>query len=67
MPQKHPVVIDTMVMLDLQSPGCLFGNAKVSIIIRDQSENRTYFTKTLFLTGKHLEVRPFFDLSDHKL
>ena len=67
MPQKHPVVVDTMVMLDLQNPSCLFGNAKESIKIHDQSENRTYFTKTLFLTGKHLEVRPFFDLSDNKL
>ena len=67
MPQKYPVVVDTMAMLDLQNPGCLFGNAKVSIKIHDQSENRTYFTKTLFLTGKHLEVRPFFDLSDYKL
>ena len=29
-------------------------------------ENETYFTKTLFLTEKHLAVKPFFDLSDTK-
>ena len=29
-------------------------------------ENGTYFTKTLFLTEKHLAVKPPFDLSDSK-
>ena len=29
-------------------------------------ENGTYFTKTLFLTEKHLAVKPLFDLSDCK-
>ncbi len=29
-------------------------------------ENGTYFTKTLFLTEKHLAVKPLFDLSDSK-
>ena len=29
-------------------------------------ENRTYFTKTLFLTEKHLAVKPLFDLSGNK-
>ena len=29
-------------------------------------ENKTYFTKTLFLTEKHLAVKPLFDLSDSK-
>ena len=28
--------------------------------------NRTYFTKALFLTEKHLAVKPLFDLSDSK-
>ena len=27
-------------------------------------ENGTFFTKTLFLTEKHLAVKPLFDLSD---
>ena len=25
MPPKHPVFVDTVIMLDLQSPGCLMG------------------------------------------
>lgn len=29
-------------------------------------ENGTYFTKTLFLTEKHLAVKPLFHLSDNK-
>ena len=29
-------------------------------------ENGTYFTKTLFLTEKHLAVKPLLDLSDCK-
>ena len=29
-------------------------------------ENGTYFTKTLFLTEKHLAVKPLFHLSDCK-
>ena len=29
-------------------------------------ENRTYFTKTLFLTEKHLAVKPLCDLSGNK-
>ena len=29
-------------------------------------ENRTTFTKTLFLTEKHLAVKPLFDLSNSK-
>ena len=29
-------------------------------------ENGTYFTKTLFLTEKHLAVKPLFDLSYSK-
>ena len=29
-------------------------------------ENGTYFTKTLFLTEKHLAVKPLFDLSGNK-
>ena len=24
-PPKHPVFVDTVIMLDLQSPGCLMG------------------------------------------
>ena len=28
-------------------------------------ENGTYATKTLFLTEKHLAVKPLFDLSDN--
>lgn len=27
-------------------------------------ENGTYFTKTLFLTEKHLAIKPLFDLTD---
>ena len=29
-------------------------------------ENGTYFTKTLFLTEKHLAVKPLFDLTDNE-
>ena len=29
-------------------------------------ENRTYFTKTLFLTEKPLAVKPLFDLTDNE-
>ena len=29
-------------------------------------DNGTYFTKTLFLTEKHLAVKPLFNLSDSK-
>ena len=29
-------------------------------------ENGTYFTKTLFLTEKHLAVKPLFDISGNK-
>ena len=29
-------------------------------------ENGNYFTQTLFLTEKHLAVKPLFDLSDNK-
>ena len=41
--------------------------AKTIMTIRIRiPENGTYFTKTLFLTEKHLAVKPLFDLSDSK-
>ena len=41
--------------------------AKTIMTIRvNMPENGTYFTKTLFLTEKHLAVKPLFDLSSDK-
>ena len=41
--------------------------AKTITTIRIQMpENGTYFTKTLFLTEKHLAVKPLFDLTDNE-
>ena len=36
----------------------------ITAIMVKMLENGTFFTKTLFLTEKHLAVKPLFDLSD---
>lgn len=40
--------------------------AKTITAIRvKMTENGTFFTKTLFLTGKHLAIKPLFDMDDN--
>ena len=64
---KDFVVVADSGLMNKKSVDKVLEAAKTITTIRVwMPENGTYFTKTLFLTEKHLAVKPLFDLTDNE-